>query len=117
MYRSMINVVLSSLQKAKESGTSAQLPLAQPQAQPPQPTQPQQWEPLGEPAKPTPAPQATPSDDLLQLHAAFSAPVQQSSSAVFSQTPSFPPSQAFPAAQGFGQAPPQAGPWDSSTSG
>lgn len=108
---------LEAFKKAKESGTSMQLPLAQPQAQSPQPTQPQQWEPLGEPAKPTPAPQATPSDDLLQLHAAFSAPVQQSSSAVFSQTPSFPPSQAFPAAQGFGQAPPQAGPWDSSTSG
>jgi len=110
----MSNGVFSLLQKAKESGTSVQLPLAQPQDKPPQPTQSQKWEPLGEPAEPTPAPQGAPSDDLLQLHAAFSVPVQQSSSAAFSQSPSFPPSQAFPAAQGFGQAPPQAGPWDGS---
>ena len=115
----MSNGVLSLLQKAKESGTSVQLPLAQSQAKPPQSTQPQKWEPLGEPAEPpAPAPQGAPSDDLLQLHGAFSVPIQQSSSAAFSQSPSFPPSQAFPAAQGFGQAPPQAppqaGPWDGS---
>jgi len=117
LYRSKSNGVLSLLQKAKESGTSVQLPPAQPQAKPAQPTQPtqsQKWEPLGEPAEPTPAPQGAPSDDLLQLHAAFSVPVQQSSSAAFSQSSSFPPSQAFPAAQGFGQAPSQAGPWDGS---
>lgn len=103
-------------QKAKESGTSVQIPAAQPPAQPlaqppTQPAQAQKWESLGEPAEPKPAPKGSPSDDLLQLHAAFSVPPQQSSSASFSQSPSFPPSQAFPAAQGFGQAPPQAGPW------
>ena len=73
---------------------------------------------LGEPAEPALAPKGSPSDDLLQLNAVFSAPVQQSSSTAFSQSSSFPPSQAFPAAHGFGQAPapngfsmPQAGTW------
>ena len=114
----MSNDVLSSLQKAKESGTSVQLPVAQPLAQPPaqpaQPTQSQKWESLGEPTELTPAPKGSPSDDLLQLHAAFSVPVQQSSSAAFSQSQPFPPGQAFPASQNFGQAPPQAGPWSGS---
>ncbi len=96
------------LQKAKESGTTVQIPPAQPASQP---TQAQVWESLGEPAEPKSAPKGSPSDDLLQLHAAFSVPLQQPSTAAFSQSPSFPPSQAFPAAQGFGQAPPQAGAW------
>ena len=73
----MSNGVFFLLQKAKESGTSVQLPLAQPPAKPPQPTQAQKWEPLGEPAEPATAPQGAPSDDLLQLHAAFSVPIQQ----------------------------------------
>lgn len=103
-----LHFVLFFLQKAKESGTSVQIPPAQPPAQS---SQPQQWEPLGEPSEPKPAPKGSPSDDLLQLNAMFSAPLQQSSSTAFSQSPSFPPSQAFPAAQGFGQAPSQAGAW------
>ena len=86
-----------------------------------QPAQAKNWEPLGEPMAPVPAPTSSPSDDLLQLNAAFS--VQQSSSTAFSQSPAFPPSQSFPAAQGFGQGPsvsngfggaPQAGPWGGS---
>ena len=86
-----------------------------------QPAQAKNWEPLGEPTAPVPAPTSSPSDDLLQLNAAFS--VQQSSSTAFSQSPAFPPSQSFPAAQGFGQSPavsngfggaPQAGPWGGS---
>ena len=82
------------------------------QIPPVQPAQPQKWESLGEPAAPEPAPASSSSDDLLQLNAAFSVPLQQSSSGAFSQSPAFPPSQAFPAAQGFGQGPaPQAGPW------
>ncbi|KAL9969272.1 hypothetical protein ACROYT_G021468 [Oculina patagonica] len=99
---------LEAFKKAKESGTTVQIPPAQPASQP---TQPQKWESLGEPAEPKSAPKGSPSDDLLQLHAAFSVPLQQPSTAAFSQSPSFPPSQAFPAAQGFGQAPPQAGAW------
>ena len=90
-----------------------QMPATQP---PSQPNQPQKWESLGEPAEPKPAAKVSPSDDLLQLNTVFSAPLQQSSSAAaFSQSPSFPPSQAFPAAEGFGQAPPQAGPWGGPT--
>lgn len=105
---------LEAFKKAKESGTQVQVPAAQP-------AQAKNWEPLGEPTAPVPAPTSSPSDDLLQLNAAFS--VQQSSSTAFSQSPAFPPSQSFPAAQGFGQSPavsngfggaPQAGPWGGS---
>ena len=73
---------------------------------------------LGEPAQPAVAPQVSPSNDLLQLNAAFAAAPSLPSSAAFSPSHPFPPSQGFPAAQGFGPGSAsngfgasQAGPW------
>ncbi|PFX34652.1 phosphatidylinositol-binding clathrin assembly protein LAP-like [Stylophora pistillata] len=91
---------LDAFKKAKDSGTQIQVPPAQAATQ--SPGQPKQWELLGEPAQPAVAPLGSPSDDLLQLNAAFAAPPSLSNSAAFSQSPSFPPSQGFSAAQGFG---------------
>lgn len=93
------------------------------QVPPVQPPQAQKWESLGEPEVPKAPPSSSPSSDLLELNAAFSAPPRQPSPTAFSQVPAFPPSQAFPAAQGFGQGPapngfgsaPQAGPWGAPT--
>lgn len=89
------------------------------QVPPVQSSHPQKWESMGEPVPTKPAPPSSSSDDLLQLNAAFSVPLQQPSSTAFSQSSNFPPSQAFPAAQGFGPGPtsngfgvaPQTGPW------
>lgn len=107
---------LDAFKKAKDSGTQIQVPPAQAATQ--SPGQPKQWELLGEPAQPAVAPLGSPSDDLLQLNAAFAAPPSLSNSAAFSQSPSFPPSQGFSAAQGFGPGSvpngfgaPQAGLW------
>ena len=101
---------LSSKQKAKETGTAVQ---------PPQQTPPQTatgWEPLTELAASRPAPAAAPSDDLLQLNAVFSAPIQQQDN-----PPAFSQSAMFPSSA-FGQAPvpggfvaPHATSWGGST--
>lgn len=107
---------LEAFKKAKDSGTQIQVPPVQAATQPP--GQPKQWELLGEPAQPAVAPQVSPSNDLLQLNAAFAAAPSLPSSAAFSPSHPFPPSQGFPAAQGFGPGSasngfgaPQAGPW------
>ena len=63
---------------------------------------------------------AAPSDDLLQLNAAFAPPLQQqTTNTTFSASSAFPPSQAFgatqPAPSGFGPSPP--GPWGGPSGG
>ena len=113
------DIVIFLKQKARETGqslTTVQAQLFQPQPKPQQ----QMWESLTETPPTQPVQSKAASDDLLQLNAAFTAPLQQPASLpvfsapvqqvpAFSPSSAFPPSPPFPAAQPFGQTAAPAG--------